>query len=64
MHARCPMHTSIAKIGPIVDKLIVNGTEVSLWGPVAPVPSECRRTRPSSGDFRRGWNGSCRVVLD
>lgn len=29
-HARCPMHASIAKIGPVVDKLVVNGTEVPL----------------------------------
>ena len=30
VHARCPMHASIAKIGPVVDKLVVNGTEVPL----------------------------------
>jgi uncharacterized OsmC-like protein len=29
-HARCPMHASIARIGPVVDKLFVNGTEVPL----------------------------------
>jgi len=29
-HKRCPMHASISKIGPVVDKLFVNGTEVSL----------------------------------
>jgi uncharacterized OsmC-like protein len=29
-HARCPMHASITKIGPVVDKLFVNGTEVTL----------------------------------
>ena len=26
----CPMHSSISKIAPIVDKLFVNGTEVPL----------------------------------
>jgi len=30
VHARCPMHASITKIGPVVDKLFVNGTEVPL----------------------------------
>jgi uncharacterized OsmC-like protein len=29
-HVRCPMHASITKIGPVVDKLFVNGTEVTL----------------------------------
>jgi len=29
-HARCPMHASISKIGPVVDKLYVNGDEVAL----------------------------------
>ena len=29
-HSRCPMHASIARIGPVVDKLFVNGTEVPL----------------------------------
>jgi uncharacterized OsmC-like protein len=29
-HKRCPMHVSITKIGPVVDKLFVNGTEVPL----------------------------------
>jgi len=29
-HLRCPMHASISKIGPVVDKLFVNGTEVTL----------------------------------
>jgi len=29
-HHRCPMHASISKIGPVVDKLFVNGTEVPL----------------------------------
>ena len=29
-HRRCPMHASITKIGPVVDKLFVNGTEVTL----------------------------------
>jgi putative redox protein len=29
-HARCPMHASIAKIGPVVDKLFVNGAETPL----------------------------------
>jgi putative redox protein len=29
-HVRCPMHASILKIGPVVDKLVVNGTEVPL----------------------------------
>jgi uncharacterized OsmC-like protein len=29
-HMRCPMHASITKIGPVVDKLFVNGTEVAL----------------------------------
>ena len=29
-HMRCPMHASIAKIGPVVDKLFVNGTEIPL----------------------------------
>lgn len=29
-HLRCPMHASISKIGPVVDKLFINGTEVSL----------------------------------
>jgi putative redox protein len=29
-HMRCPMHASISRIGPVVDKLFVNGTEVSL----------------------------------
>ncbi len=29
-HMRCPMHASILKIGPVVDRLFVNGSEVSL----------------------------------
>ena len=29
-HMRCPMHASITKIGPVVDKLFVNGAEVPL----------------------------------
>jgi len=29
-HTRCPMHVSIRKIGPVVDKLFVNGIEVAL----------------------------------
>ncbi len=29
-HIRCPMHASIVKIGPVVDKLFVNGVEVPL----------------------------------
>ena len=29
-HLRCPMHASILRIGPVVDKLFVNGTEVPL----------------------------------
>jgi putative redox protein len=29
-HARCPMHASISKIAPVVDKLFVNGTEIPL----------------------------------
>ncbi len=29
-HMRCPMHASILKIGPVVDKLFVNGNEVPL----------------------------------
>lgn len=29
-HGRCPMHASIAKMGPVVDKLFVNGIEVPL----------------------------------
>src|SRR5271157_5268503 len=29
-HMRCPMHVSITKIGPVVDKRFVNGTEVPL----------------------------------
>jgi uncharacterized OsmC-like protein len=29
-HARCPMHASLSKIGPVVDKLFVNGNEVPL----------------------------------
>jgi len=29
-HTRCPMHASIRKIGPVVDKLFVNGIEVAL----------------------------------
>ncbi len=30
VHVRCPMHASILKIGPVVDRLFVNGTEVPL----------------------------------
>jgi uncharacterized OsmC-like protein len=30
VHYRCPMHSSISKIGKVVDRLYVNGTEVSL----------------------------------
>jgi uncharacterized OsmC-like protein len=29
-HRRCPMHASISKIAPVVDKLFVNGAEVPL----------------------------------
>ena len=29
-HMRCPMHASISKIGPVLDKLFVNGTEVPM----------------------------------
>ncbi len=29
-HYRCPMHSSISKIAPVIDKLFVNGTEVPL----------------------------------
>lgn len=29
-HIRCPMHATLAKIGPVVDKLVVNGAEVQL----------------------------------
>jgi putative redox protein len=29
-HARCPMHATLKKIGPVVDKLFVNGIEVQL----------------------------------
>ncbi len=29
-HLRCPMHASIVKIGPVVDRLFVNGEEVQL----------------------------------
>jgi uncharacterized OsmC-like protein len=29
-HMRCPMHSSISKIGHVVDRLFVNGTEVPL----------------------------------
>ena len=29
-HTRCPMHASVSKIGPVVDKLFVNGTEIPL----------------------------------
>jgi uncharacterized OsmC-like protein len=29
-HMRCPMHASILKIGPVVDRLVVNGTEIPL----------------------------------
>ncbi len=29
-HARCPMHASLRRVGPIVDRLFVNGTEVPL----------------------------------
>jgi putative redox protein len=29
-HARCPMHATITKIGRVVDKLLVNGAEVTL----------------------------------
>lgn len=30
VHKRCPMHSSIAKMGHVVDKLLVNGVEVPL----------------------------------
>lgn len=30
IHLRCPMHASISKIGLVVDKLFVNGSEVTL----------------------------------
>jgi putative redox protein len=29
-HMRCPMHSTISKIAPVVDKLFVNGVEVAL----------------------------------
>ena len=29
-HLRCPMHASIKKIGPVVDRLFVNGEEVPI----------------------------------
>jgi len=29
-HYRCPMHSSISRIAPVLDRLFVNGTEVSL----------------------------------
>ena len=29
-HLRCPMHASISRMAPVVDKLFVNGTEVAL----------------------------------
>jgi uncharacterized OsmC-like protein len=29
-HRKCPMHASIVKIGPVIDKLFVNETEVPL----------------------------------
>jgi putative redox protein len=29
-HMRCPMHASISRIGPVVDKLFVNGAEIPL----------------------------------
>jgi putative redox protein len=29
-HNRCPMHASISKIAPVVDKLFVNGSEVPM----------------------------------
>ena len=29
-HMRCPIHASISRIGPVVDRLFVNGTEVPL----------------------------------
>jgi putative redox protein len=29
-HMRCPMHASISLVGPVIDKLFVNGTEISL----------------------------------
>lgn len=29
-HMRCPMHASILKIGPVVDRLFLNGTEIPL----------------------------------
>ncbi len=29
-HLRCPMHTSILRIGPVVDRLFINGTEIPL----------------------------------
>jgi len=29
-HLRCPMHASILKIGPVSDRLFVNGTEIPL----------------------------------
>jgi uncharacterized OsmC-like protein len=29
-HRKCPMHASIVKIGPVVDKLVLNGNEVEL----------------------------------
>ncbi len=30
VHKRCPMHASISKMAPVVDKLFVNGVEVPL----------------------------------
>ena len=29
-HKRCPMHSTVAKVGKVIDKLFVNGTEVAL----------------------------------
>ena len=29
-HLRCPMHSSILRIGPVTDRLFVNGIEVPL----------------------------------
>ena len=30
VHRRCPMHSTIAKVGKVVDRLFVNGSEVAL----------------------------------
>lgn len=47
-HRKCPMHASIQKIGPVVDKLFVNGIEVtpsSVDRKGSGIPSDQRRRR-------------------